>query len=36
MGVARSYARAEALPEGMWEELKNKYRWVGCVGCVIV
>lgn len=26
MGVPRSYARAEALPEGLWEELKMKYR----------
>lgn len=26
MGVPRSYARAEALPEGMWEDLKFKYR----------
>jgi hypothetical protein len=27
MGVPRSFAKAEALPEGMWEELKAKYRW---------
>lgn len=25
-GVPRSYERAQALPEGLWEELKKKYR----------
>jgi hypothetical protein len=30
-GVGRSYERAQALPEGLWEELKDKYRWVLCV-----
>lgn len=28
-GVGRSYARAETLPEGLWEELKEKYRYDG-------
>lgn len=28
--MGRCYARAEALPEGLWEELKDKYRCV-CV-----
>lgn len=33
-GVGRSYARAQALPEGLWEELKDKYRWGGRIFCV--
>jgi putative NADH-flavin reductase len=28
-GVPRSYKRAQALPEGLWDELVKKYRWVG-------
>lgn len=32
-GVGRSYARAQALPEGLWEELKDKYRWVQYCRC---
>lgn len=35
-GVPRSYARAEALPEGMWEELQEKYRYVHAEGDTVV
>jgi hypothetical protein len=27
-GVKRSYARAEGLPEGLWQQLKDKYTCV--------